>query len=315
MFFILKDNSTDKFLTTEDILFTFLKDSFGSNDGSRFLIVVYSTGIGIEPDPLTDLRVIKISKKGFITVSPKIEYKKAAFPLDEGCEIFLQDLDGDGVNEVIATNTNWRTDSKINFIFKWFENKLLDVTPIIRDDSIHLRTSGLLDISISSFMIDGKRLIYSQVPNIVNKEFLTPLHRVYQLNNNNMEELGTYEYLTTVEKLSRNSTENVEVVTFDSAGEFMLTVKNISDQRAPVRAEVTINTNLVLKPSDFCLSPPAKVNKLEKDDDSDANEDHLKGCKTKSEVSVDLTLMKVNTIKVKLFCKKGSRVQVTLKRK
>ena len=315
IFFTLNDFSTQKNLTKDEILFKFLNDTFGNKDGSRFLIVVYSSGIGVEPDSLTDLRVIKISKNGTTTLSPKIDYKLSSYPFDAGCEISLQDLDGDGINEVLAKDTNWRDSSTEHYIFKWSNKVLVDITPIIKDDSINLESSGLLDMGVSTFTIEGKHLLYSRAPTIINKEFGADQQRIYQFRNGNLEEQGTFEYLTNLEKLNKGPAENVEVATLSVEGEYTLEVENISDHKDGVRAEVTINTNVVMKPADFCNSGLFNFFKKDNGDNSDANEDHLNGCKTKTKVSVNITLMKVNTIKVKLFGKKGSRIQVTLKKK
>ena len=315
IFFTLKDFSTQQNLTKDVVLFKYLKDTFNSRDGSRYLIVVYSSGMGTEPHSLADLRVINIQKNGSTSITPKIDYRLSSYPLDVGCEIALQDLDGDGINEVLVKETNWKDDTNENYIFKWVGNSLIDTTPIIKDESIHFKSSGLLDMSISTFTIGGKHLIFARAPTIVNKEFGQDLHRIYQFSNNTLEEQGTFEYLTTVEKVGKLPIETAEGVTPATEGKYTLSVKNISDHNQGVRAEVSINSSVVIKSADFCSPPPPKENKIEKVVDGDANEDHQKGCRTKSEVSVDLTLMKVNTIKVKLFGKKGSRILVTIKKK
>ena len=316
IFFTLKDNSTAEYLKTGNILNESVNETFNSKDGSRYLVVLYSTGTDVsQDDQMADLRVIKIEKKGNITISPKINYNLGDYPLEIGSKISVKDLNGDGIDEVFVTNTNWKDGAREDFLFRWNGSSLIDITPIIQDDSIHFKSSGLLNISVSDFTVGGKRILYSTTPKFVDKAFNGTLVQAYRYDNSLISE-GAFDYLMTIQKLDKKPIEKSESVELKSEGDYVLSIKNISDHKDAVRAEVSINTNIVVKPSEFCMSLPSKDDKkVKSDDDGDADEDHLKGCKSKPDVSVNLSLLKVNMIKVKMYGKKNSRLQLTLKRR
>lgn len=106
---------------------------------------------------------------------------------------------------------------------------------------------------------------------------------------------------------------------FATEGQYTLTVKNVSDDNRAVRAEVTVNGNVVLKPQDFCSAPAHPKNDKKwwdgHDDDDDRDDDHCKRCLPKNEAYAIVNMKTANEIKVKVYGRKDSKIQFSLVKK
>lgn len=312
-FFKVKNSSNEDNLTSQDIIYTKLNETFGAKNGIRFIVVNYAISAPVSSEvEFADLRVIKIPKVGQASILPKISYNLSNYITESSSELSAKDLNLDGINEIVVRNTDWKTNAARDYIFKWDGNNLVDVTPIIKNPEIRFSSSALRDAVYSDYPVDGKILISSSVPKIENREITGEITEIFQMDQTLVSK-GTFEYFSIYEKPDKYPFEKSINITLDSAADYILELKNISEHKEAVRAEVKINANVVVAPQEFCADKP-KENKAPANE-TDLNEDHLRGCKFKQSVSKNLSLLKVNTITVKLFGKKKSRMSLSIKKK
>lgn len=239
--------------------------------------------------------------------------------LDECSSIDLKDLDLDGKPELIVETAAGRTVGP-SLIFKWDGRKMVDITPITTVDGE--KRSAFRQIIVSDKPILGKLVIFD----------FDPLHEnaprsVYTMKNGEIVLEGTYDIVSYIgpSKVTLNNgkfeaQDAAEIEhDFPADAQYTLTVKNVSDHQRAVRAEVTVNGNIVLKPKDFCAEPPPKDRKGKAweghDDDDDKDSDHFKRCKPKPEAYAIVNMKTKNKINVKVYGREDSKVQLTIVKK
>lgn len=298
----------------EDILRRYFKCNFGNKDGARYLLVVYDTSGSIVDNPESEFVVIKISKNGDSVVLPKLKNYET-FLFQDVSPVRCVDLDEDGIDEVIVTNLDTKGRNYDSHILKWSDANLEHVTPLNKEGY-----SILINLSYS-WAVGGPKpvLLFDEFhPAASPAEDGITYRRAMELTNKGFLDLGTFDFVDYVIKDSHKVKEQVLSEIEIKPGVYTLDVKNLSKHEHAIRAEITLNGTVVLKPGDFCAKPnssSAQKNSKGPDDESDKNEDGLKRCVPKSDVYADVTLAKVSSIKVKLYGNKHSKLLVSLKRK
>lgn len=286
----------------------FVKSNFGSKDGSSFLFVTYLLAYSDYDRELREIRVIKINKDGSSIVLPSPpNYQKIG--IDPIHELNLVDLDGDGIDEVLLENFGERGPPEGAYILKWNGNILENITP--SDSEGYTILSGF-----NYLVVPGLRpiLYYKEYTKLNSKSDLITTFHATELTPTGFVDLGAFDFVDTFYK-EGNKFEEKEITEVKlKPGVYTLEVKSSSKHKKAVRAEVSVNGIIVLKPEDFCARNN-EIKKEDKKDEDDQNEDHHKNCVPKNEVYADVTLVKTNEIKVKLYGKKNSRIQVSLKKK
>ena len=293
----------------------FKKSNFNNKDGSRYIMAIYSTAHrgGIDKEAIEFL-VIKIDKNDASSVLSRPKSYDSSFVAGSGIEMDLFDLDGDTVSELIITDYTQGGFSRSS-ILKWSGTNLENITPLRSNNK-----SGIF----SKLQIEAFPLIVSE--GAVDRVGDTPrstYQKVQHLTSNGFVDVATFDFFKVIVKedkeIEEQEFENIKL----PEGLYTLDVKNLSKHKHAIRAEISINNVVVLKPADFCIEKPKKIEKLKEkkgsevadDDDEDRNEDGYKRCQFKKDIYTDITLTKSNTISVKLYGSKHSRIQVTLKKK
>lgn len=281
-----------------------------SSSKKPHLVVLYQAVI--------DTKTIACELRAIDLATSKISLPTKLNDEDElnGCdEITPQDLDGDRNPEIIVTTTDEFGSNAEKYFFKWDEEKFVDITPWKINNSA-MNAPQVTDVKVgkSNLIIDSPRVWYLHGV----EQGLTgdSIYRTYLVENAKMQMTGYYSFFDVVTKEPGDRAKLVTLETrFVTAGSFILQIKNHSPHSKAVRAEVFVNGKLVLKSQDFCKSAPKLQTKLVVQGDDDFNEDKMKGCAQKTDVSAVITTKDRPEIKVRLFGPGGSAVSVSLKRK
>ena len=306
-FKLMKLKSTGKYLRIgAGIGFKFLSESFNNHEKSRYLISMYFTD-RFSGDNLCEIKVVKIQKGIDTTLgAPSFVSTDAS----NGCSgLQAIDLDADGTNEILLSKVSFRVNDGPS-IFKWTGNQLAEITPIKDGVSI------LRDFVVTDSQLDGLPLLIdypfkegTEEPGVTNSNESTI---VFQLSGQNFQNKGSFEFIEIIKKDSNAPGFFQSEFMLAGPGNYFLEAKNVSTHKNSVQAEITVNGRTVLKPSEFCSDPGKSETS---GSDGDLNEDNLRGCKAKSEVYVEVPLETKNTLTFKLYGKKKSRLQITLKKK
>lgn len=273
----------------------------------NYLVVAYrSYGVDGEEDFNCTLRVIKSDNKKQTLMENTI----TQFPEEiTGCtELIFKSLDSSKKPELIVNSILGKEDAS-PAIFKWDGNKLISVTPTSNyNGKIY---NAFKKVIFGNELVDGKILIVSisSMPDAPKK--------IYTYNNGQIVLKDTHELLAFVD----NSTKQPTIISKTiPSGDYILEVKNLSTHKRTVRAEITVNDVVVLKPKDFCKNPNsaikwAKLKNEHDDDDDDINEDQCKRCDPKIGIYAPVTVSGPLEIKVKLFGTRNSKIQLTMDKK
>ena len=229
------------------------------------------------------------------------------------------DLDGDSVSELIITDYT-RGGFSRSSILKWSGTNLENITPLSSNNK-----SGIFSkLQIEAFPLIVSEGSADRVGDTPRKKY----QKVQQLTSNGFADVATFDFFGIVIKESSEIEERFFEDKGLSKGHYTLEVKNLSKHKHAIRAEISIEDVVVLKPADFCKEKPKKfekqkdkkANEIPEEDDDDLNEDGYKRCQFKNDIYTDVTLTKANdfsvtNINVKLYGNKNSRIQVTLKKK
>ena len=303
----IKRKSTGKYLRPgAGIGFKFISETFNNHEKARYLIAIYFTD-RFSGDNLCEMKVIKI-QKGNDTAAPGPTFLSSDGA--NGCSgIEAADFDGDGVNEILLSKVSFHVNDGPG-VFNWNGLQLNEITPIKDGVSI------LRDFVLTDSQLDGLPLLIdypfkegadeSAIPNFNDSVF------VYQLSGKSFQKKGAFEFIEIIKKDSNSPGVFQGEFLLASPGRYFLEAKNVSVHKKAVRAEISINGRVVLKPGDFC-SDVGKAERTEQE--GDLNEDMLRGCKSKGEVYVEIPLETKNTIAVRLYGNKKARLQISVRKK
>lgn len=292
--------------------YNFIKADLDGNKSSYFVVLYQGSQDNFSYQCI--LSAINGNTQKTVVALPKLESE-----LGNCDEIQAVDVDGDGKPEIIITSRDPNSGSKESDfrIFKWDGKQFADLTPLVTVDgeqTTAFRNAELINMGNSTL--------------IVEKPWVMTLHgepqgstvgqsyKVYSVKNGKIEQqeaLDFFEIFT--KKADRPATPKLLSYEVPSAGTYIFEMKNISTHKYAVRAEVLVNGSVVMKPADFCEGSPKNKTKGSKGDEDDSNEDHLKGCKGKVSNYAIVNLKTKNTISVKIFGTKDSRMQLTIKKK
>lgn len=276
------------------------------NGLKKYLLVGYhAMGGQGSASLICELRVIKVEGTNYTLMDPTvIQFSDEIL----GCNQFeVRNLDNDRKAEVIVYSIRGKEDG-IAAIFKWDGSKLVSITPT----NVHQgQVFNSLDrILISTEKIAGEYLIVSHSPSDPSEP-----KKSYVMKDGKIILKETHAWSA---YLTNEKSQKVFNPKLKTEGAYFLEVKNISEHKRPIRAEVVVNGVTVLAPKDFCHSVPLKVVKGKgvEDDDDDQNEDKYKRCPAKNGiVYAEVDIKKPTEVKVKLFGKKNSKVRITLDKK
>ncbi len=308
----LKTDSNGEFLSYgKGIGLRQIEANLDGQRDSTFLILEFST------DEKCDIQVLKEDRHGLQKMDTTVLKYPTAL---DGCSFMeLKDLDQDGKPELIVETVNGRSVGS-PVILKWDGRKLVDISPTSTVDGETNRTFRAVNISDKPIL--GRLVIFDYDP--VHED---AARSVYAMKNGQIVLEGTYDVVSYIgaSKVTVNKgkfeVQDAAVINhpFPAEAQYTLTVKNVSDHNRAVRAEVTVNGSVVLKPQDFCSTPPPK--KTDKkwwtgnDDDDDRDDDHCKRCVPKNEAYAIVNMKTANEIKVKVYGRKDSKIQLTLVKK
>ncbi len=294
--------------------------NFNSKDGYRYIMAIYSTldRLGIDNEMIKFL-VIKVNKDGASSVLSRPKSYDTPFSMGSNTEMELFDLDGDSVSELIITN-NTKGGFSTSSILKWSGTNLENITPLRSNNK-----SGIFNqLQIEALPLIVSEVFVDSVGDIPSRTY----QKIQKLTSNGFVDVATFDFLGIVAKESIKTEERLFEVKDLNKGLYTLEVKNLSKHKHAIRAEISIDDVVVLKPADFCKEKSKKFekqkdkkgNEIPEDDDEDINEDGYKRCQFKNDIYTDVTLTKANdfsktNINVKLYGNKHSRIQVTLKKK
>lgn len=330
------------FLTKDSVRISYVPIRF-KNNKSKYIAAAYwvtESAFG-DSEVFCKVRLIKIDKNED-SLMPEIKLKPRN-KLSGSCEISLIDLDDDNTNEVVVTMAGNRYIFG-SIYFKLGTEELIDVTPI-NPDPTSAGGSEFSNLLISDIKIDGRPLLVEKVARDMDPpRYLT---KVY-IFDNQFNKIGSYaEYFlirkTQLDsKLSSKSVyqENYPIyseglIEFDwpqdeptgvlpkVSGVYELEIKNLSEHKHGVRADLIVNGVQAISPIEFCEPKSEKNHKKDKDhdngddnDEHDNNRDGLKHCKIRDSVKVDVNMKAgKNVLKLKMLGKKDAVIQLTLNRK
>jgi hypothetical protein len=220
-------------------------------------------------------------------------------------DIDTKDLDQDGQDELIIKVAEGR-ETNPPLIFHWDGERMVDVTPMERN-SLGYLVVKLRTVQITDIPVKKKLLIVD-----FNENDLMEPRLIYELQNGKIVPQGSYSFISFLAP-QKNLKNEFRILkhTLESEGEYTLRIRNLSDHKRAVRADVIINGSTVFKSKDFCESPqPSRAHKDKwsgNDDDDDNDEDKCKRCTPKAEVYTTVHLKKENELKVKVYGKKDSK--------
>ncbi len=300
------------------IMAQFIEDDFNSKNGTRYLIAIYYSHDGEVDNPQQEFSVIKVSKDGSSVVLPRVKnYDSLGYSHFSHMEKY--DLDGDDITDIVIENFDPQGQPTTAHILKWNGANLENISPLGKDGRSIL--DGLT-ISVQEGL--PSLLFFDEYrPSGIPKVIGTTYRRILELTPKGFVDHGTFNFVQTIFKEDKE----VQVSTFNNvklpAGLYTLEVKNLSKHKRAVRAEISVNGVVVLKPEDFCSKKPKKYvkkkdkkgNDIIEDDDDDNDEDNCKRCDPRKSIYADVPILANNNIVVKLYGKKNSKIQVSLKKK
>ena len=293
-------------LKKDEVAYRYISYNFNDPTVRKYLIVNYNYSLKSK-DALAYFKVIKVNKNGTSISLPEVDIKVGWYEF----EMQLLDLNGDGINEILTENFGDRGGVISNSIFQWKNGNLVDITPM--DPTPDLVDSLFKNLSITNHKINNSLLLINQGETSTTS---------YLLGANGFA-TESASFLAILEKKEKKPlVENYNLPASNiTTGTYTIEIKNISNHKKNVRAEISINGSIVIKPEDFCVEKPKPKpkhnnNKHDKDDDDDdGDDDGCKRCKPKNIVYADVQLNATNTMTVKLYGKKKSVIQVSLKKK
>jgi len=306
------ESNPPKKVEREGIKRKFVVFDYDFKDGSKILLATYDTKQLFVEDPISKTLAIKISKNGDTTIIDPPSRSKS-FGITNSSELKQIDIDGDGINEIVVTLYDDKQITWESHILKWNGKTFEKIKFPLTERESHLLPQ--LELDALPLLVYVDVLIKSS----------SNIHKIKQMKSDgSFVDLGTFNFAKVISKESKKAQE----VTYDiedvSEGQYTLEVKNLSKHQRSVRAEISINNVVVLKPTDFCNGKPKhfekqkdkKGNAILEDDDDDDNEDHCKRCDPRKGIYADVNLKsKGNELKVKLYGNKNSKIQITLKKK
>lgn len=306
------DSNPPKAITKNQIKKKIVEYDFGTKDGTKYLLATYSNENIPVDNPRTVLILIKVSKNGATSVLPFDDDNS----IDQRTEVTLFDLNNDGIKELILSTFSDKRDFSDSEVYKWNGTILKNITSQI---------TGGKSTLISSLQLSAlPLLVFSESVSPTDEKSAEFPQKIRQLTSKGIVDLGTFDFIKIVEKTSGKVIEESATINNLAEGQYSLEVKNLSKHPRSVRAEISINDIVVLKPTDFCRGKPKpfikqkdkKGHDVSEDDDDDGNEDRCKRCDPKKDIYANVNLKaEENTLKVKLFGKKDSKIQITLKKK
>jgi hypothetical protein len=306
------DSNPPKKVERQEIGRKFFVYDYGSKDGSKILLATYDTKSLSVENPTSKTLAIKVMKDGKTSLI-KAPDGKDDYAITERSDITLSDINGDGINEIVVTDSDDKEKFWESLILKWngktFEEIKFQLTERESDLLPQLQRGAL------------PLLVYEDV--LKNQE--KGLHKIKQMKpDGSFVDLGTFNFIKILSKDSKKIAEREYDIEDVSEGQYTLEVKNLSKHPRSVRAEISINDIVVLKPTDFCHGRPKifvkekdkKGNPISEDDDDDENEDKCKRCDPRKDIYAAVNLKsKDNVLKAKLYGNKNSKIQITLKKK
>lgn len=295
----------------EAISVRFIEDEFNSKNGTRYLIAIYFSHDSRVDNPQEEFSVIKVSKDGSSVVLPRVKnYDSLGYSHFSHMEKY--DLDGDDITDIVIENFDPQGQPIDAHILKWNGTNLENITPLGKD-GVSILEGLSLDIQEGLPAL----LFFDEY------QSRTKYRRILELTPKGFVDHGTFNFVETILKKDKE----VQVSTFNDvklpAGLYTLEVKNLSKHKRAIRAEISVNGVVVLKPEDFCSKKHKKYVKIKdkkgtdiiEDDDDDNDEDNCKRCDPRKSIYADVPILANNTIVVKLYGKKNSKIQVSLKKK
>lgn len=284
----------------------------------KYIAVLYIAQVSMT-DRFCDLKAYKMSAN-MLTSIPVNEIRpkqKNGSELNGCTSIKAIDLDGNGIKEIVV-NTQVAK-HEYPYFFQISNGVLQDITPSKKDKD-GINGTAFRDAYLTKFKVDGKYLIvdkedeYFYVDPVKNAQFYPdPDTRVYSFENGAINLIGRYAFYDLFVK--SNNAENGTTIGIPSpgAGDYILTVRNVSSGKDSVRADVLFNGQEILKSMDFCQEKPTP---RDFGNSSDKNEDGYRGCKQKSDIYANVAMRKTeNNILVKIYGATGSVLEVSLKKK
>lgn len=306
------DSNPPKKVERQEIGRKFFVYDYGSKDGSKILLATYDTKSLSVENPISKTLAIKVMKNGStMIIDPPAKSK--GFGITNLSEVTLSDIDSDGIDEIVVTNSDDKEKFWESLVLKWNGKTL---------EKIKFQLTERESTLLSQLDLDAlPLLVYEDV--LENKD--GSIHKIVQMKSDgSLVDLGTFNFIKVVLKESRKVEENSYEIKNVQEGQYTLEVKNLSKNPRSVRAEISINDVVVLKPTDFCHGKPKpfvkqkdkKGHDIAEDDDDDQDEDRCKRCDPKKEIYATVNLKpEGNAMKVKLYGNKNSKIQITLKKK
>jgi len=306
------DSNPPKKVERQEIGRKFFVYDYGSKDGSKILLATYDTKSVSVENPTSKTLAIKVMKDGKTSLI-KAPDGTDEYAIDDMSDINLSDINNDGINEIVVTRSDDKGKYPESHILKWNGKTFEDIKFQLTE-----RESTLL----SELELDAlPLLVYEDV--LQNQE--KSLHKIKQMKpDGSLVDLGTFNFIKVISKESKKVSEINYDIEDVSEGHYTLEVKNLSKHPRSVRAEISVNDIVVLKPTDFCHGKPKifvkqkdkKGNPVSEDDDDDENEDKCKRCDPRKDIYATVNLKsKDNVLKAKLYGNKNSKIQITLKKK
>ena len=288
--------------------------------GSRYFATLYQAAISSR-EMECQLVVLKVDNKN--KVQSFVASLNNHDELANCGDMSFKDLDGDGKPEVLVdtNDINSGAPNGSPYIFKWDGKTIKDITPFNVSGNRKItafRSVEFVDAGKSVLILDSPATyhLHGEVMGVSNDKSF----KSFALQNGSVVQTATFDYLKIFNKNTKKKKDETFVVNPTLVdGVYTLDIKNLSGHNRAVRAEVTINGSVVLKPEDFCeAKPPKKTDKdawKGNDDDDDRDEDRCKRCKAKSEVYAIVNIKTANEIKVKMYGRKDSVLQLSLVKK
>lgn len=268
-------------------------------DKNQYLVVLYSvTHFDRSEDCI--LSTINLSTKKVTVAKPKIDSELG------NCDTLeAVDLDGDGKPEIIEDSVDIKTGSREHYlsIFKWTGSELKEITPTKMEDG-ELRSQWkrtyVTPILGVTYIFEPPFLWY--LHGELQNSPVGQMYKLYKLQNEEFSLIGTYDFF----KIYRDEKplwRNEDEFELKEPGSYEFEVKNVSDGKDPVQAELTVNGLTIFKRSDFCESGV----KSDKED--------FKTCKQKTPSTAIVELKEKNHFSMKVFGSKESAVQLIVRKR
>lgn len=311
------NKSSSKPLTFENgrLDYSYSAADLNGNSKDKYLVVLYRAKY-MSAHRSCELRVIDVKENKF---TENTIYAFESSIEDCSKEFSLIDLDGDKRPEIVVKTEDKVGNEEAPNLFKWDGRKLVEITPtvIFESDRINALRSVKITaakINSSSLIIDSPEVHYLHGEESGTSDDKT--YKTYLLIDGMLKQTSSYDFYDYTLKDANEKPEWESLETrFLTAGDYILEVKNLSEHKKPIRAEVVVNGNVVLKPQDFCQSLPVGKPKPEFVGADDLNEDKMKGCPPKADAFAMVNLKEKNDIKIRIFGPGGSAASISLKKK